>query len=556
MTIPVTLPNLSRFLGAEQASKKTPTMRLVHHLLEKAAVRFADKTALICGARQYSYREIDQVATRLAAYLIENGVKPQDRVVVYLENSFESVVSIFGVLKAGGIFVLLNPEIKAKKLNYVLDDTGAHTLITAQYKHNIIADALTQNLPIQHLIWIDQVEGDVCGTNSLVKQSGWKASTTMPENAQLQSVKVIDIDLAALIYTSGSSGLPKGVMCAHYNMMAAVQSINGFLNNSSADIILNVLPLSFDYGLYQILLAFHAGATVVLEKSFSYSYDLVKLIHSKKITGFPIVPTLAAILCKMEKMDKIKFENLRYITNTGDTLSVALIHKLSKLFPETQLYSMYGLTECKRVSYLPPEFLKQKPTSVGIPIPNTDVFVADELGRPLEPGVVGELVVRGSHVMQGYWRLPEETQSTFRNGATRTDALLYTGDWFKRDQEGFLYFVGRKNDILKHKGQRVSPREIESAINTMKGVVNSAVIGIPDDIKGQRIVAFVQIEDDTEITNESISRHCQEHLEDFLVPHQVLFIEDLPISGNGKVDKQRLMRDHKPTEHNQVKQTI
>jgi acyl-CoA synthetase (AMP-forming)/AMP-acid ligase II len=350
----------------------------------------------------------------------------------------------------------------------------------------------------------------------------------------------IDLDLATIIYTSGSTGDPKGVMSAHYNVVSAATSIITYLENAEADIILNALPLSFDYGLYQVLMAFMFGGTVVLEKSFLYPYRVLENLVQEKVSGFPIVPTMAAMILQMEKLRAFDFSNLRYISNTAAVLPVPYIRKLQALFPKTKIYSMYGLTECKRVSYLPPEELENRPDSVGIPIPNTEVCVVDESGNEVGPNVVGELVVRGSNVMQGYWDSPEETALCFKPGKYRGDSLLYTGDFFRRDEDGFLYFVGRKDDMIKTRGERVSPKEIENCLCEFDGVSESVVIGVPDDIFGQAIKAFIVFNHKHKITEKQILKYCQQNLEPFMVPKYVEFCDGFKKTASGKIDKKVL----------------
>ncbi len=351
---------------------------------------------------------------------------------------------------------------------------------------------------------------------------------------------MIDVDLATIIYTSGSTGEPKGVVSAHYNVAAAVRSITTYLQNVENDIVLNTLPLSFDYGLYQVLMAFYYGGTLVLENSFAYPYKIMETLEREGVTGFPIVPTMVAILLQMENLARFDLRRLRYMTNTAAALPVAYIRKLRALFPHVQIFSMYGLTECKRVAYLPPEYLDAKPDSVGIPIPNEEVFVFRPDGRIAAPNEVGELVVRGLNVMRGYWNRPEETAVTFRPGPHPGETLLYTGDLFRRDEEGFLYFVGRKDDMIKSKGERISPKEIENALCALDGVVESAVIGVPDEILGQAIRAYIVPDRKNPPSREAILKHCSRTLESFMVPKEIVFRQALPRNASGKVDKKNI----------------
>jgi len=348
------------------------------------------------------------------------------------------------------------------------------------------------------------------------------------------------IDIATIIYTSGSTGEPKGVISTHANVIAAATSITQYLENVETDIILCVLPLSFDYGLYQILMAFMFGGTVVLERAFVYPYKVIERLLAERVTGFPLVPTMAAILLQMEDLYQKDFDSLRYVSNTAAALPETHILKLRKLFPKAKIYSMYGLTECKRVSYLPPEEIDHKPASVGIPMPNEEVFIVDGQGKEVPTGEVGELVVRGSNVMQGYWNSLDETARVFRPGKYPGEILLYSGDLFRRDDEGYLYFVARKDDLIKTKGERVSPKEIENVLCELDEIIEAAVIGVPDEIFGQAIKAFIVLRQQNEISERDVLKYCTKNLEPFMVPKYIAFCEMLPKSASGKIDKKQL----------------
>ena len=350
----------------------------------------------------------------------------------------------------------------------------------------------------------------------------------------------IDIDLAALIYTSGSTGLPKGVTLTHQNMVAAATSITTYLENISSDIILNLLPLSFDYGLYQILMVFKIGGTVILEKSFLYPYVVVETILREKVTGFPVVPTIVAMLMKLQNLDKHDFSHVRYISNTAAHMPAAHVKKLREIFPKTKLFLMYGLTECKRVSYLPPAQVDKRPNSVGIAMPNTEVYIVDEQGQKVRPGEIGELVVRGASVMREYWEAPKETAKVLRTGPHPWEKVLYTGDLFKMDEEDYLYFVARKDDIIKSRGEKVSPKEVENVLHAMDGVSEAAVIGVKDEVLGQAIKAFVVPSGSRTLTEKEVLHHCTRHLEDFMVPKYIEFCDILPKTSSGKTKKTEL----------------
>ncbi|MGQ9638326.1 MAG: class I adenylate-forming enzyme family protein [Thermodesulfobacteriota bacterium] len=509
---------------------------LVHHFLEDSARKTPEKTALICDGRRWSYHEIDQGARQLAKALLTWGLKKQDRVIIFLDNSAEAVIALFGVLKAGGIFVILNSSMKANKLRYILRDAEASFLITHLDKIEVVKEAI-QGMPFPGtLIWLGRGQlPQIISRKSFFWDSIWEV-----EERDLKRFRVIDIDLATLIYTSGSTGEPKGVMSTHGNMVAATNSIAHYLEIKPDEVILDLLPLSFDYGLYQLLMAFKKGATIILEKSFLYPVKILENMEREKVTGFPVVPTVISILLGLKNLEKYDLRSLRYITNTGAALPVDHIRRLRVLFPWVKIFSMYGLTECKRVSYLPPEELDRKPGSVGKAIPNCEVFILDEEGKEVGPGEVGELVVRGANVMQGYWKAPELTEKVFRPGRYPGERFLYSGDLFKKDEEGYLYFVGRRDDLIKSRGERVSPREVENVLCSMPGIIEAAVIGVPDEILGQAIKAFVVCEPSNSISVKEIMKYCADNLEIFMRPKYVEILPQLPRTPNGKVDKKAL----------------
>jgi long-chain acyl-CoA synthetase len=526
---------------------------LVNNFLEYSTQRFPDKVALIHQDNKLTYAEIDSMANRLAAVLIDVGIERGDRVAVYMDNSIEAVVTIFAALKAGAAFMVINHTTKTEKLEYILNNSRAKTLLI----HGIRAETLQGiNCPYLETIIVAEPHNlfDTStnqpinqSTNQLIQLFNRSNLTCMPyeeivnsgKNKTIRS-KCIDLDLAAIIYTSGSTGNPKGVMLSHLNMVSAAHSITTYLGNDENDVIMNMLPLSFDYGLYQILMGFKIGGTVVLEKSFTYTHEILNLMVKEKVTGFPCVPTIIAILLRLNNIRKYNLTSLRYITNTADALPVSHIKKIRELFPWIKLYSMYGLTECKRVSYLPPEELEGRPTSVGKGMPNEEVYIINEMGEKVGPGEVGELVVRGANVMLGYWEMPEETAKFLRPGRYPGEKVLYTGDLFRMDEEGYLYFVARKDDIIKCKGEKVSPKELENILYNLDGIIEAVVIGIPDEILGQAVKAYIVLEKGSQLTENDILRYCSQHLEDFMVPKCVEIMQTLPKTMTEKINKKML----------------
>lgn len=514
---------------------------LVNEFLEQSAEKHPDKVAIICQDKRITYVEIERSSNSLSHALIEEGLLRQDRAAVYLDSSVESVVSMFGILKAGGVFLIINPQVKAQKLEYILNDCQVKVLIT-DFRHLRACTSVLLNCPnLSAVINTDSKSSEKKALKNIPQRVVSYSNTITDFSSQPPTSQCIDIDLASLIYTSGSTGVPKGVMCTHLNMVSAASSIIEYLKNTTEDIILNVLPISFDYGLYQVLMSFKFGGTIVLEKTFLYPYRIVELLINENVTGFPIVPTIAAILLKFKNLDKYKFPSLRYITNTAQALPPRFITELQNVFPTAEIYSMYGLTECKRVSYLPPEELKRRPTSVGKAMPNTEAYIVDEQGNKIDkPDVIGELVVRGTNVMKGYWNLPEETASVYRQGSIPGENVLYTGDLFKMDEEGFLYFISRKDDVIKVAGERVSPKEIENVLHNLEGVNEAAIIGVDDEVLGQAVKAFISLKKGYTLSDDEILRYCSKNLESLMVPKYVKIMDELPRSSHGKIAKKEL----------------
>ncbi len=510
---------------------------LVNEFLQRSAERFPDKVALVCDGHRWTYAEIEARANRVANGLLDLGLRRGDRVAVWLPNSVETVVAIFGILKAGGVFTVVNPTTKPGKLAYILNNCEAWGLFAPARRAEQVR-FLLDTVPSLHLVALS----DPAPPAPPASPASPPPSVQTLEFSRLleayppalPSTPTIDVDLACLIYTSGSTGDPKGVMSTHANVAFAASSIIQYLENTPEDVVINVLPLSFDYGLYQLLMVFKFGGTLVLERSFAYPAAVLRRIEEEQVTGLPGVPTLFAMLLQMD-LSRFDLSSLRYLTNTGAALPVEHIRRLREAFPHARLYSMYGLTECKRTLYLPPEELDRRPASVGIPIPGTEAWVEDEEGNRVGPGEIGELVIRGSHVMQGYWNDPEETAKRYRPGRYPAERLLYTGDLFWMDEEGFFYFVARKDDIIKSRGEKVAPKEVENVLYQLPGVVEAAVVGVPDELLGQAVKAFVVCGDGHTLTEQDVLRHCRQHLEDFMVPRYVEFRESLPKTPSGKI---------------------
>jgi amino acid adenylation domain-containing protein len=497
------------------------------------ARRRSDKIALVAGGRRLSFSELDQLSDRVAAGLRKGGVQRGDRVLVFMDNCWKAVVSIFAVLKAGAVFSPINPSTKADKLAFVAGNCRAAAILTQARLMPVVTEALQACPSLVLTMVATGGKGETPKGCVSFEEACATPCEALPRGG-------INLDLAMLIYTSGSTGFPKGVMMTHQNIDAAATSITTYLENTPDDVIMAVLPISFDYGLYQVLMAVKLGATLVLEKSFAFPQAILNRIKDERVTGFPLVPTMAALLLQMRDLQPGQFPTLRYITNTAAALPPAHIARLQELFPTTTLFSMYGLTECKRCTYLPPAQLKTRPGSVGIAIPGTEAYVVDDQGQKLPFGSTGELVIRGPHVMKGYWENPKATQQALRPGSLPQEMVLYTGDLFRTDDEGFLYFVGRKDDIIKTRGEKVSPKEVENVLYALAGVQEAAVVGVPDPVLGFAIKAVVALDAGTTLTAADVIRHCARNLEDFMVPKIVEFRDRLPKSENGKIARRQV----------------
>ncbi len=518
---------------------------LLDRYLEESAERHPGKEALICGERRATYADVNGGANALAHGFRALGLMRQERVAIYLDNSVEAVQGIFATMKAAGIFLVVNPQVKGGKLSFILKDCNARILLTGVRNLSGMESELAACPDLRHIVLVDGATGVVSESSEPLVIAGKQLHVlrdlltahprTLPNNPN------ISLDLASLIYTSGSTGIPKGVALTHLNMVTAATSLITYLRNEPDDIILSPLPLSFDYGLYQTLMAFRFGGTVVLEKQFLYPYTYIELVVREKVTGLPIVPSITAILLNLKDLGQHDFSSVRYVTNTAQGLPEQHIRSLRRVMPKARIYSMYGLTECKRVSYLPPELIDEKPTSVGIPIPNTEAWIEDDDGNVVtKPGQAGELIVRGAHVMVGYWNRPEETAKCLRPGRYPYERELRTGDLFRQDEDGHLYFISRKDDLIKTAGERVGPREVENVLYELEAVKEAAVIGVPDEILGNALKAFLVLHEDMALTEADVIKLCHKRLEKFMVPKHVVFVPELPKTSTGKINKRRL----------------
>jgi amino acid adenylation domain-containing protein len=481
--------------------------------LAAAAAAAPDEPAVIAASGTLTYAELDAAASRLAAGLAGLGVERGDRVSTLLPNDLDMVVSIYGVMRAGAVLSPLHPTVKSEKLSHLLGHAGSTVLLT------------------------DAAHGGTARDGApgvaVVEAGGELSGEAAPEPPVAE-------DLAAILYTSGSTGEPNGVTLAHRNMTFVADSIIEYLGMRADDRTLCALPLSFGYGLYQLLTTVRTGGTLVLRPGIGLLGDLVRILEEERITFLPGVPTLFELLITFEGLGDRDLPQLRALTNAGAGLPVATVERLRELLPKADLFCMYGQTECQRVCYLPPAELDARMGSVGIAIPRTEVWIEGEDGDRVEAAdEVGELFVRGGHVMQGYWNDPDATARKVRVGPGG-ERVLATGDLFRQDADGYLYFVSRRDDIIKSRGEKVVPKEVEEVLRAADGVGEAAVIGVPDRLLGQAVQAHVAPQPGAELDERTLLARCAAHLEDYMVPRQIVIHESLPKTANGKLDKRAL----------------
>ncbi len=497
--------------------------------LVRSAEQQPEKLALVTDKGSLTYAELLNIANSVANYLKHLGIHHADHIVLALGNTVETVICFWGALLADAIVSIIDHQQPQEKIAYILNDLHASCVITdncSQHSHPFSK--------LKHeLHWL---------TSEIVEQSQSHSSDL---NLNTQH---LDIDLASIIYTSGSTGEPKGVMLTHRNMLAAAESINHYLNHSDNDTVICALPLSFDYGLYQLIMMTAVTGTVILEKDLLLPSQLLKHIEQYNVTGLPLVPSMVLLLVKFNQLKTYDLTSIRYVTNTGAQLMPSYIDAINTLLPHAKLFSMYGLTECKRCTYLPADHVDKKPTSIGIPIPNTQMWIVDDAGQRCGPNQLGEIVVRGQTVMQGYWNKPEESCQKLKPGRLPNEYLLFTGDLGWMDNDGYFYFHGRLDDVIKSRGMKVSPREIEMIVSQHQDIIEVAAVGVADPPNGQAIVLFVSLSNHN-ITTERLTVFCKRALQPHEQLVEIIIETTLPKTANRKIDKRALVKLYQDNNH-------
>lgn len=518
---------------------------LIHNFITEQAKRSPTATALICKDSEYSYSQLSSEMQAVSTALIELGLSASERVAIYLPKVPETVFGLFGTAMAGGVFVPINPLLKPNQVAYILKNCNVRVLITSADRIALLEDVLPQCHDLRSIVLTGQLKAKSFKSDSFSIYSWDKFLCHSSSNKSPCSI--IDSDMAAILYTSGSTGNPKGVVLSHRNMVSGAISVASYLKNTDQDRLLAILPFSFDYGLSQMTTAFKTGATVVL-MDYLLPRDVIRAVVKHRITGLAAVPPLWNQLVNLDWPPEAS-STLRYITNTGGAMPKATTRKLQELLPKTDIYLMYGLTEAFRSTYLPPDQVDIRPESIGKAIPNAEILVMREDGSECAPGEPGELVHRGALVAMGYWNDPGKTSERFKqspyqpSGISLPEIAVWSGDQVKKDEEGYIYFITRKDEMIKTSGYRVSPTEVEEVIYSSKLVDEAVALGVPHNILGQAIVLIVVGSDN--LDQEEIMSYCKKELPSFMVPQVIVNTKNLPRNQNGKIDRKALLADYR-----------
>lgn len=509
----------------------------LHHLVSLPAETRGEVPALTVGSTTLTYAELSQAVGRFAAGVGALGLRRGDRLAVYMEKRLENVVATFGAAAAGGAFVPVNPLLRPGQVGHILADCEVRFLVTTPERLELLRAELGQLGSVEHVVLVG---GDGGPAEPPPWVLGWDELVT--ESAPDLEPPAIDADMAAIFYTSGSTGLPKGVVLSHRNLVAGAHSVVEYLGNDGDDRILSVLPLSFDAGFSQLTTGFAAGAHVVMT-DYLLPRDVVRLCAEHRITGLTGVPPLWIQLAGQDWPAEAT-ECVRYFANTGGRMPRATLDRLREIFPAAAPYLMYGLTEAFRSTYLDPAEVDRRPDSIGKAIPNTEVLVVRKDGTRCDPGEHGELVHRGALVSMGYWNDPKATAHRFRpapggpDGIPAPQVAVWSGDVVFEDEDGFLYFVGRNDEMIKTSGYRVSPTEVEQAVYETGLARDVVAMGIDDPRIGQRIALAVRPAGDSDaLDREALLGELRRRLPAFMLPKQIEVVSELPISPNGKFDR-------------------
>ncbi|WP_322067060.1 class I adenylate-forming enzyme family protein [Burkholderia ubonensis] len=505
-------------------------MKPFHEYISRHAEHTPDKEAVVVCNQRATYGRLERNASAIAEVLRSSGVTRHERVVIYAKTSVEVIAAAIGILKTESVLVLAHYGFGADKLIHQLTEVDARTLIVSAEED--LAPIMGKTSLARIVRIGNSASFPVATVEHLAPSSGSPSSV----NQGLE-----DGEVRAIFYTSGSTASSKGVAVSNRNMVAAWQSVSAYLGDFDNEVILNYSPLHFDYGFYNIMMPLLAGGTSVTEAALPPEPEaMLAFIRREGITGLHVIPTALFHLlqARQEAFPKNEAIALRYIASSGQLLPPARIQRLRLLLPHVDIFSMYGLTECKRVTYLPPEEIDHRPQSVGKAIPGVRVFLATPEGTLIDqPGQTGELAVAGDLVMQGYWGKPELTKKIIVENLFGEDRVLFTGDLFKMDSDGFLYYAGRKDDVFSRRTFQVNPRDVEDVILTHDAVSEAIVIPVADEAVGHVPKACVVLRNGYTVSGDDLIQHCAERLDWYLVPAIIDFYDALPRTVNGKTSR-------------------
>lgn len=516
---------------------------LLHHLVIHAAQRTPDALALTDRGQHLDYASLAAATQAFANAAMALGLPRAARIGIYLDKRSEFVFAAFGAAAAGCVFVPINPLLKPEQVGYILRDCNVSLLVTSPERHALLAETLVLCPDLKHVVLTDGGQAEQASSVPHALH-GWASLMDAPVRA---GHRVSDADMLSILYTSGSTGRPKGVVLSHRNMVAGAKSVASYLGNTPDDTLLAALPLSFDAGFSQLTTAFHAGARVVL-LNYLLPRDVIKALEREKVTGLTAVPPLWIQLTQVQWPDSIA-GHLRYIANTGGRMPLETLKALRERLPKTRPFLMYGLTEAFRATYLDPSEVDRRPDSIGKSIPNSEVLVLREDGSECAANEPGELVQRGALVAMGYWNDVEKTAERFKPlpAALRPDGLVlpeiavFSGDTVRRDEEGFLYFIGRRDEMIKVSGYRISPTEIEEAVYATQMVGECAAFGVPHPALGQAIVLIVTAPEGGALDTDALLARLKRDCPAYQVPAKVeVRSGPLPRNPNGKIDRKLL----------------
>ena len=507
---------------------------LIHHFLENSADSYPEKTAVIHKDKRFTYLEIEKKANTLANWLLDAGIKRGDRVAILLRNSVEYIHAYYGALKAGAVVVPMNTGVGSKDLGRMFDNFTPRFLISEVYFLPIIGELIEIGACLFHRIALAGLDQDQVLPDNMTAVSFHSIYKDYPDTRP--EITLIDKDISSIIYTSGSTGTPKGVTLTHLNLVTNTRSILSYLKLTSKDRVMAVLPFYYVYGKTLLNIHFAVSGSIIIDNRFAFPNAVLKKMIEEKATGFSGVPSTFSILLNHSAIAKMNFPSLRYMTQAGGNMPPDVKRRLMDIFPDKQIFIMYGATEASaRLGYLEPDLLETHMASIGKAIPNVELSIFDETGKELGPGEEGEIAARGTNIMQGYWNAPEETAEVLKNG------WYFTGDLGTKDEDGFFYVTGRKKDMIKTGIHKVSAKEIEEILYEYSGIQEAAVVGVADDVLGEAVKAFVVFKGEGGKEDvEDIRLFCRKKLDMHKVPKEIVFIKTMPKNESGKILKQQL----------------